>query len=36
MACLHMADWRVFLVAWLWLAKGMKAAEKPNIVEGWS
>ena len=35
MACLAMADWRVALVAWLWLAKGVKEAQTPNIIEGW-
>ncbi len=35
MACFDIADWRVFLVAWLWLLKGMKEAQTPNSIEGW-
>jgi hypothetical protein len=31
-----MALWRVFLVDWLWLEKGMKEAQTPNSIEGCS
>ena len=33
-ACLAILAAIVFLVAWLWLAKGVKEAEIPNIVAG--